>query len=273
MKLNMQNNQNNLFELTTKQVYFFDLDGTLYLGNTLFEGVIDLINLLKDRNKKFFFLSNNSSKSTRDYLKRLNKFNLNVSRENIILSQHPTIDYLKTNNFKKVFLLGTSSLKDEFVQEGFLISEDDPEIIVLAFDQELTYERLEKASYFLQRSDIPYIATHLDNRCPTEKGYIPDAGGIAALLFKTTEKYPKVFGKPNKEMLLFKLKQLGIAPNDAVIFGDRLYTDIKMGNEAGVTTCCVLSGESTPEAIKNSEDTPDFIINGVWELLNEFLKH
>jgi len=272
MKLMKQNNPSDLSELTSKQVYFFDLDGTLYLGNRLFDGVSDLIDILKSKNINFFFLSNNSSKSTKDYLKKLKNFNLNITRENIILSQHPTIDYLKNNSFKKVFLLGTKSLKDEFIQEGFLITEDEPEILVLAFDQELTYERLEKASYFLQRGDIPYIATHLDNRCPTEKGYIPDAGGIAALLYKTTGKFPKVFGKPNKQMILFKLNKLEILPKEAIIFGDRLYTDIRMGIEAGITTCCVLSGESTREDIRNSDHKPDFIINGIWVLLNEFLK-
>ncbi|MFX1303274.1 MAG: HAD-IIA family hydrolase [Promethearchaeota archaeon] len=261
-----------LFELTTKQAYFFDLDGTTYIGNKLFQGVNDLIDLLKEKERHLFFLSNNSSKSTTDYLKKLNFFNLNVTRENLILSQHPTIDYLKKNHYKKIFLLGTQSLKNEFESEGFELIEEDPEILVLAFDQELTFERLKKAAYLLQKEDFPYIATHLDNRCPTEQGYIPDAGGIAALLYKATERKPTVFGKPNKEMLLFKLNQLNITPKDAVIFGDRLYTDIKMGKEAGVTTTCVLSGETNMEMINNSSYKPDFILNGIWELLAEFKK-
>lgn len=268
----MVNNTGNIFELTSKQVYFFDLDGTIYLGDSLFQGVPKLIEVLRNTKKNFFFLSNNSSISTEDYLKKLNKFNLNINRENLILSQHPTIDYLKKKNFKKVFLLGTQSLKNEFRHEGFELTEENPEILVLAFDQELTYKRLVKAAYLLQNQDIPYIATHLDNRCPTEYGYIPDAGGIAALLYKATERMPKVFGKPNKEMLLFKLDQLGIAPENAVMFGDRLYTDIKMGKEAGVPTCCVLSGEMTIDMIKSSNFKPDFVINGIWELLSEFNK-
>jgi NagD protein len=262
----------NIYDLLPKLAYFFDLDGTIYLGNKLFKGVPELIQVLREKEKKFFFLSNNSSKSTRDYLKKLNNFNLNITRENLILSQHPTIEYLKRNEYKKIFLLGTQSLKTEFRSEGFELNEEDPEILVLAFDQELTYERLMKAAYLLQKEDFPYIATHLDNRCPTEKGYIPDAGGIAALLYKTTERMPKVFGKPNKDMLLFKLDYLGIPPKNAVIFGDRLYTDIKMGKEAGVTTCCVLSGEITMDILKNSNIKPDMIINGIWELLEEFNK-
>jgi HAD superfamily hydrolase (TIGR01450 family) len=268
----MSYQEKNLFELTTKQVYFFDLDGTVYLGNTLFQGVPELIELLRKKKRNFFFLSNNSSISSTDYLKKLNKFNLNVTRKNLILSQHPTIDFLKKNDYKKVFLLGTQSLKTEFKNEGFNLTEEDPEILVLAFDQDLTYQRLVKATYLLQKKDFPYIATHLDNRCPTENGFIPDAGGIAALLFKATERTPKVFGKPNKEMLLFKLDQLEVSPKDAVIFGDRLYTDIKMGKEAGITTTCVLSGETTKDMIKNSIYKPDFIINGIWELLEEFNK-
>ncbi len=268
----MDNHTSNLFELTNKQVFFFDLDGTIYLGDTLFQGVPKLIEILRKKNKDFFFLSNNSSKSTEDYLKKLNKFNLRINRENLILSQHPTIDYLRRNNYKKIFLLGTQSLKKEFIIEGFELTEDDPEILVLAFDQELTYNRLVKAAYFLQEEEFPYIATHLDNRCPTENGYIPDAGGIAALLYKAIERRPKVFGKPNKEMLLFKLDQLDLSPKSAVIFGDRLYTDIKMGIETGITTCCVLSGETNINTIKRSEYKPDFILNGIWELLDAFNK-
>jgi HAD superfamily hydrolase (TIGR01450 family) len=265
-------NISNLFELTTKKVYFFDLDGTIYLGNKLFKGILELIQILKTNQKKIFFLSNNSSKSTDDYLKKLKKFKLNITRNNLILSQHPTIDYLKKKDYKKIFLLGTKSLKKEFKDEGFDLTEENPEILVLAFDQELSYNRLVKASYLLQEKDFPYVATHLDNRCPTENGYIPDAGGIAALLNKATERMPKVFGKPNKEMLLFKLENLNISPKNAVIFGDRLYTDIKMGLDAGITTCCVLSGESTLDAIKKSNFKPKFIINGIWELLDAFNK-
>ena len=257
-------------ELRRKKVFFFDLDGTLYLGNELFEGVIEIIKALQEHGKRYFFLSNNSSKSTSDYLKKLNKLSLKATRENIILSQHPTISYLKKNNYTTVFLLGNESLKKEFIEEGFALSESNPEIIVLAFDQELTYNRLAKASYLLQKG-LPYIATHLDDKCPTEDGFIPDAGGIAALLYKTTERMPVVFGKPNKEMLLFKLREIGVKPQDAVMFGDRLYTDIKMGISAGVTTCCVLSGETTLEMInKDKSEKPDYIINGIWEIMEIF---
>ncbi|MHA1491443.1 MAG: HAD-IIA family hydrolase [Promethearchaeota archaeon] len=262
----MLDQKSNLSDLKNKSVYFFDLDGTIYLGNHLFKGVLELIEILRKINKKFFFLSNNSSRSTTDYVRKLNKFHLNITRENIILSQHPTIEYLKEKKYKKVFLLGNQSLKDEFKQEGFILTDYGPQILVLAFDQELTYDRLVNASYLLQ-DGIPYIATHLDDKCPTEEGYIPDAGGIAALLYKATGRMPRVFGKPSKEMLLFKLQQLGIPPKDAVMFGDRLYTDIKMGIEAGVTTCCVLSGEISLEMIEKSEFKPNFIINGIWELL------
>ena len=266
----MSSKKKSIAELKHKKVFFFDLDGTLYLGNKLFDGVIELIQALKEQGKRYFFLSNNSSKSTSDYLNKLNKLNIDSTRENIILSQHPTISYLKNNNYKTVFLLGNESLKKEFAEEGFNLSESNPEIIVLAFDQELTYDRLAKASYLLQKG-LPYIATHLDDKCPTEDGFIPDAGGIAALLYKTTERMPVVFGKPNKEMLMFKLREVNEKPQNAVMFGDRLYTDIKMGNNAGVTTCCVLSGETTLEMInKNNSEKPDFIINGIWEILEIF---
>ena len=259
-----------LEELKQKAVFFFDLDGTIYIGDKLFDGILELIEILKKQGKRFFFLSNNSSKSTNDYLLKLKRFGLKVSREEIILSQHPTIDYLHKNSFKKIFLLGTSSLRQEFIEEGFILTDENPEIIILAFDQELTYDRLKKASLFLQKG-LPYIATHLDNRCPVENGYIPDAGGVAALLYKTAERMPRVFGKPSKEMLLFKLEQLNLARESAVMIGDRLYTDIRMGNSAGITTCCVLSGETNLEMIHQSNEfKPDFIIDGIWTIRDLF---
>ncbi|MHA1283991.1 MAG: HAD-IIA family hydrolase [Promethearchaeota archaeon] len=265
----MTENQKDITCLRKKKAFFFDLDGTIYLGNKLFNNVQKLISILKNLNIYYFFLSNNSSKSTKDYLLKLKKFGINISIENIILSQHPTIDYLKRNNFKKIFLLGTTSLKKEFEENDFELTESEPEILVLAFDQELTYKRLVKASKFLLKG-LPYIATHPDDKCPTEDGYIPDAGSIASLLYKTTGRWPKIFGKPNKEMILFKLRTINLNPKDAVIFGDRLYTDIKMGLNAGITTCCVLSGETTFEMIEKSDIKPDFIINGVWDLLEIF---
>ncbi|MBD3255774.1 MAG: HAD-IIA family hydrolase [Candidatus Lokiarchaeota archaeon] len=259
-----------LLEIAQKKIFFFDLDGTIYLGSTLFPGVAHLIEHLQDNKKKFFFLSNNSSMSTSDYIKKLHRLNLKISVDRIILSQHPTINYLKKFNFQKIFLLGTSSLKTEFKNEGFELTDEEPEIVILAFDQELTYDKLEKAAYQIQNG-TPYIATHLDNRCPTEKGYIPDAGGIAALLFKTTEVMPKSFGKPNPEMLLFKLNQIGGNREDAIIFGDRLYTDIKMGIDAEIATCCVLSGETNLDMIKRSENKPDYVIEGIWEYYDSLI--
>ena len=242
------------------------MDGTIYLDGILFENIKELINLIRSLNKKYYFLSNNSSISTNDYYKKLKKVGLDIKKENIIISTHPTIQYLKNTNFKKIFLLGTKSLKYEFVKNGFELTDKDPQIVVLAFDKELTYEKLEKASYFLQK-DLPYIATHPDKVCPTRNGYIPDVGAIIALLHESTGRLPKIFGKPNKEMLLFKLRELNLTPKDAVLIGDRLYTDIRMGIEAQVMTICVLTGETSIEMIKQSEFKPDIILDKATDLI------
>ncbi len=256
--------------LKEKKVFFLDLDGTIYLDGVLFENIKELINLLKISKKHYYFLSNNSSISTNDYSKKLKKLGLEISKENIIISTHPTIQYLKENGFKRIFLLGTKSLKLEFEENGFDVTDKNPQIIVLAFDKELTYEKLEKAAYFLQ-DGLPYIATHPDKVCPTTKGYIPDAGAMIALLYESTGKLPKIFGKPNKEMLLFKLRELDLTTNDAVLIGDRLYTDIRMGNEAHVTTVCVLTGETSREMIEKSEFKPDIILDKATDLI-KYLK-
>ncbi|MFX0071857.1 MAG: HAD-IIA family hydrolase [Candidatus Hermodarchaeota archaeon] len=186
--------------LKNKKVFFLDLDGTIYLDGVLFDNIKELIKTLQKKKKKFFFLTNNSSISTNDYYKKLRKVGLDIKKENIIISTHPTIQYLKENKFKKVFLIGTKSLRSEFKENGFELNDKNPQIVVLAFDKELTYEKLVKAAYFLQEN-LPYIATHPDKVCPTKKGYIPDTGSMIALLYESTGKMPEIFGKPNKEML------------------------------------------------------------------------
>ena len=252
--------------LKEKKVFFLDLDGTIYLDGILFDNIKELINLLRNKKKLFYFLSNNSSISTDDYYHKLKDVGLDISKENIIISTHPTLQYLKENNFKRIYLLGTKSLQNEFTENGFEITDKKPQIVVLAFDKELTYEKLEKAAYFLQ-DDLPYIATHPDKVCPTRKGYIPDTGSMIALLYESTGRRPIIFGKPNKEMLLYKLKELNLTPKNAVLVGDRLYTDIRMGNEANVTTICVLTGETSKEMIKQSEFKPNIILDKVTDLI------
>ncbi len=261
---------NNISKLKEKKVFFFDLDGIIYLEGDIFEGIHDLIKFMNNFGAKFFFLSNNSSFSTEEYLNKLKDLEIKIERNNIIISTHPTIQYLKENNFKRIYLLGTKSLQSEFIKNGFVLTDNDPEILVLGFDKELTYKKLETAAYLLQ-DDIPYIATHSDVKCPTKRGYIPDAGSIIALLYESTGKKPKIFGKPNKEMLLFKLRELDFKPRDAVIVGDRINTDIRMGIEAGVTTICVLTGETSREMIEKSDFKPDIILNKATDLL-KFLK-
>ena len=249
-----------------KKIFFLDLDGTIYLDGILFNNIQELINLLKLKKKIIYFLSNNSSISTNDYYKKLINIGLEIDKDNIIISTHPTIQYLKENSLKRIFLLGTKSLQAEFEENGFELTDENPQIVVLAFDKELTYDKLEKAAYFLQ-DDLPYIATHPDKVCPTKKGYIPDTGAMIALLYESTGKMPKIFGKPNKEMLLFKLRELNLTAKDAVLIGDRLYTDIRMGNEANVTTVCVLTGETSREMIKQSEFKPDIILDKATDLI------
>ena len=120
------------------------------MDNILFDKIQDLIDLLKRLNKIFYFLSNNSSLSTKDYLIKLKRLGLDINKDNIIISTHPTMQYLKENKFGKIYLLGTKSLESEFIENGFELTDRNPQCVVLAFDKELTYQKLEKAAYFLQ---------------------------------------------------------------------------------------------------------------------------
>ena len=249
----------------TKKVAFLDLDGTIYMGNALIPGAKEFLEYLKESGIIFYFLSNNSSRSKADYVAKLSNLGITTDEEGIILSTDGVIAFLQQKQIKDVYVVGTKSMKDMFLRAGLETDSQSPSYIVLGFDTELTYEKLKTAALLMQ-DGVELIATHPDLVCPTPEGFIPDTGAMLALFEKATDQKPyKIFGKPNPEMIAHILKKHYVSPQQVVMIGDRLYTDMRMGVEAGVTTCCVLSGETTLDMIKESEYKPNFVIKGIWE--------
>lgn len=246
--------------------FLLDMDGTLYLGNQIFEGTIDFLNTLKRRGKKRLFLTNNSSTSASGYRKRLSRIGITTESGEVFTSAIATIIYLNGKNAgKRLYLLATPPVEEEFVQAGFELTEENPDYVVLAFDKTLRYEKLEKACRFLLEG-IPFIATHPDIVCPTEDLPIPDCGAITKAIIAATNIEPKVIGKPNKEMITSALAELDALPSKTAIVGDRLYTDMEMGFRSGLTTILVLSGETKIEDVNKASQKPDYILSSVREL-------
>lgn len=244
------------------KLYIFDLDGTIYIGNSPIKDVVNSINYLKNNNKLVKFISNNSSKSKSDYVNRLLELGIHINESDIILSTDSVINFLFEKNIKNIHVLGTNKLRQEFLNKGFILDDNLAELIVVGFDTELTYEKLVKVCNLITQKKLDYIATHKDMFCPTEKGPIPDIGTIIFMLENTTGKKPlKVFGKPDERILYDFMKDFSsISKKDVIMIGDRLYTDILMAKNFGIDSILVLSGDSDRYMVENSNIKPTYIL-------------
>jgi len=257
------------FTLSSKKALILDLDGTVYLGNTPIKSAVDFINK-NWNNFKFYFMTNNTSKSKDDYVKKLKNIGIkNVSNENIVTPIDSLIDFLKKENINKIFCLGTKDFKMELIKEGIQCIEyykpKEIDAVVVGFDTELMYEKLKIACLLLQHKHIRYFATHTDKVCPTEEGFIPDIGSILSLIKTATGREPeKTFGKPNPELIKPILSKFD---NDEIaIIGDRLYTDKKLADNLDIDFILVLSGETKIEDVQNEMKFPKLILKNLGEL-------
>ncbi len=251
------------------KAFAIDMDGTIYLGRQLFPFSVEFLSGLQKAGKRVMFLTNNSSKNAADYQQKLTNLGIEVSREQIYTSGDATIEYL--NRIKpgsRIFLAGTPNLAEEFDRAGFTLTEDKPDFVVLGFDLTFNYEKFEKAARFL-RKGVPFIATHPDFNCPIENGdMIPDCGALTAAFIAATGVRPKVIGKPNREMLEGLLHRAGVKQQQLCLMGDRLMTDIRMGQDFGIMTILVLTGETKREHLENSELQPDLVLEKNIDLLD-----
>jgi len=245
---------------------FLDLDGTIYLGGELIPGAIDFLNRLKMKNIRFFFLSNNSSKSVNQYLVKLNAMNIPAEVDDVILSTHDLITWLKKNDVAETYLVGTSGMQEMLESANIKTKSDEPEYVVLGYDTEINYEKLSIASFHLHNG-VKLVASHPDMVCPSPFGGLPDNGAFLALFEVTTGVKPThICGKPNPGMILHKIEELGLKPEKCAMIGDRLYTDMEMAKRANVNGILVLSGEANRQDIELSSQVPDLVVNSVSEL-------
>ncbi len=252
-----------------------DMDGTIYLSNTLFPFTLDFLSALTRMGITYSFLTNNPSKSLDDYLLKLSHMGVPVEMEQMYTTTIATIDYIHANypRARKLFLLGTPSMISQFEQAGFVSctdsADDVPDIIVASFDMTLRYERLCRAAWWISQG-IPYLATNPDRVCPTDqKTVLVDCGSICACLQSATGRIPDhTLGKPDPSMLDGIRHRLGLKAEEIAMVGDRLYTDIAMARNAGALGVLVLSGESTPDDVKNAPEAsrPDLVVSDIAEL-------
>ena len=261
-----------------------DMDGTIYLGSTLFPFTIDFLDSMKNAGVGYSFLTNNPTKSVADYLKKLEGMGIHADNDNMYTTSLAAIDYIKSHypQARRLFLLGTPSMISQFEKAGFESCSDDPDdvpdVLVVAFDPTLVYLRLCRASWWASQG-IPYVATNPDRVCPTDQRTIlVDCGSICRCIESASGRKPDItLGKPDPNMLYGIMDKYGLKPEEVAMVGDRIYTDTATAHNAGAFGVLVLSGETTLEtAEKVAADAasnpnpefypPDLIVRDVKEL-------
>lgn len=257
--------------LKKTKLYLFDMDGTLYLGNRLYDFTKELLAEIRRTGGKYLFITNNSSKSVTAYVQKLAGMGIEATKEDFMTSSQATAYYLKKHHpGKTLYVCGTRSLIAELEAEGFAVTNDldETECIVMGYDTELTYQKLwDVSKLLLTRKDVPYIATNPDLVCPTEFGSVPDCGSFCIGIKNATGREPVVIGKPSPLMAELAMAKWCYTKEQTLVVGDRIYTDIKSGLNAGTFTALVLSGESTLKTLEESPDKPHLVLDNAGQML------
>ena len=256
-------------ELEKIKLYCLDMDGTIYLENTLLPKAKETIEYLRKK-AKIVFLTNNSSKSATSYIEKLHKLGIEISKNEIYTSGQATCEYLnKHYKNKSVYLVGTKALEDEFISYNITLNDTNPDLVVSGYDTTLTYEKLVKLTTFLNQGKT-YIATHPDINCPAEPFYVPDIGSFIALIEKSTKRLPDIIcGKPYQIMGETLKNRFQLKNDEIAMIGDRLVTDIAFANNNNFLSILVLSGETSLEFYNNQNIKAKVILNSIADLLKK----
>ncbi|PKO04630.1 MAG: HAD family hydrolase [Chloroflexi bacterium HGW-Chloroflexi-3] len=249
------------------KAFVLDLDGTVFLSDRLLPGAIELVDYLKHSNIPFLFFTNNSSKHRGLYADKLNRLGLDVDENLIFTSGEATALFLREHfpHMQRIDLYGTPALEEEFMGHGFTLVTEHPQALVLGFDTTLTYAKLWRLCDGV-RAGIPYFATHPDINCPLENGVMPDIGAMIAFVAASTGRNPDyVIGKPNPPVVSALMKRFRLRADQICMVGDRLYTDIALG-QAGLRTVLVLSGETNKKDVPLSPFQPDLVVKNLKHL-------
>ena len=257
--------------LQDKRLFLLDMDGTIYLDDRLFDGVTAFLSRIREKGGRYLFLTNNSSKGVEGYIEKLNGMGIATGREDYLTSVDAAIDLLRRRYpGRRCYVQGTRSFYDQLAAAGIPVTcdrEDGAEILLSGFDRELTFQKLEDACILLGQG-IPYLATNPDWVCPTWYGFVPDCGSVCEMLWRATSRRPIVIGKPEPLMPQLAMREAGTSVRETLLVGDRIYTDIASGANAGIDTLLVLSGETKEEDLPTADPQPTFVLPDVAALLN-----
>ena len=274
--------------LRAKRLFLLDLDGTLYLDERLFDGAADFLRAIRSRGGTYRFLTNNSSRGAESYVEKLRRLGVEAETSDFLTSVDALIAHLRAQGMaeKLLYVCGTQSMKRQLTQAGLRLTDDRDaavDALVMGFDTELTFQKLEDACILLNRG-ADYLATNPDWVCPTWYGFVPDCGSVCEMLFRATGRRPYVIGKPRPDMARLAMARGGFSAEETVLLGDRLYTgvhsedaamigdrmdtDMVAGIETGLDTVLVLSGETKEADLAGSAVQPTFVLGSVADYLS-----
>ena len=259
-------------DLAQKKLFLLDLDGTIYLEESLLPGAAELLAYVRGMGGAYRFLTNNSSRGVDAGLEKMRRLGIPAEREDFLTAVEATVHYLKTNrpDTDVYYAVGTASFCRQLAEAGFALRDgpaDDVTAVLVGFDTELTYQKVENACRLLARG-ADFLATNPDLACPTLFGFIPDCGSICRLLANACGREPVFIGKPDPTMIFLAWEQTGYGPAETLMVGDRLYTDIACGVNAGTDTALVLTGEATAADAAVSETPPTAVYRACAALLD-----
>ena len=246
-----------------------DMDGTVYKGSVPIPGAKEFISDLRRNGIPFMFVTNNSSKGRRQYFEKLKGMGFDIDMGNVLTSGTAALRFLKDERKgKSVYVIGTESYLEDVMEYGIELDDEDPDIVLLSFDRELTYEKINKGYMFIKKG-AEFIATHPDDLCPTEDDYDVDIGAFIAMYRYLLDKEPLVIGKPNRLLLDMAASEMGIPADGIAMVGDRLYTDMKMAFDNGLESILVLTGETSMEDLRDSPVRPTYVLDSVADIMAE----
>lgn len=261
--------------LKNKKLFLLDIDGTVCKGQQIIGGTREFLQDVKKSGGQFVFITNNATKSIDDYILSFQKLGVMTEYSNFVTASYATVQYLKKHyDGKLIYVMGTKSFIRELKKNKIRVTTDcqDENIacVLVSYDNQLTYEKIQDTCELLSTKRVDYLATNPDYVCPIEFGYVPDCGAICEMLEHAVKRMPMFIGKPETAMIDFALKLNHFSKEEALVVGDRLYTDILSGYNAGVETALVLTGEATMEEAQECDYKPDYIFSSIESLHKEW---
>lgn len=246
--------------------FLIDMDGVIYSGGQLIPGAVDFIGALLDQDRPFMFLTNNSQRTRRDIMTRLNRLSISVSEKHIFTCADATAAYLaRQKPGGTAYVIGEGGLLTALHEQGFSVVDKDPDFVVIGECRTFNAEMMEAALNLLI-GGAKFIATNLDQNCPTSDGMRPGCGALVSMLERASGKKAFSVGKPSPVMMRGARKELSLDAKRTVMIGDTMSTDILGGHQLGYYTILVLSGTTRSEDLATYSYRPDMVVGSIADI-------